>query len=283
MEAQPKRSNTTPTGTEATGWKRGRPSCTAFALAAVLWGGDVAAQSLSGGRRVMQEQFAKGEEYDYTPLRDAAHVKRFVELGLLVPMPGNADYRLHQVSFPYARAEVKLLVERLSRQYRNACGEQLVVTSLTRPLNRQPPNSSRFSVHPRGMAIDLRRSHSAACRNWLEDVLLHLEGRGVLDVTLERRPPHYHVAVYTHEYAAYVERLEDTRKLTQNTRVASALLSANDSQPEVIRYRVRSGDSLWRIARAYGTTINQLMSANDLHDSLIYAGQLLQVTQSNSR
>ncbi len=231
----------------------------------------------------MQEQFAKGQEYDYTPMKDAAHIKRFVELGLLVPVPGNADYRLHQVSFPYARPEVKLLVERLSRQYRNNCGEQLVVTSLTRPLNRQPPNSSRFSVHPRGMAIDLRRSRSPACRHWLQDVLLHLEGIGTLDVTLERRPPHYHVAVYTREYAAYVERLTDTQRTAQNTRVASALPPTNALQPGVIRYRVRAGDSLWTIARAYSTTINQLMSANNLSNSRIYPGQLLQVTRSTSR
>ena len=255
----------------------------AFVLAAMSWPADMAAQSLSGGRRVMQEQYAKGEEYDYTPLRDAAHVKRFVELGLLVPVPGNADYRLHEVSFPYARPEAKLLVERLARQYRNACGEQLVVTSLTRPLNRQPPNSSRYSVHPRGMAVDLRRSNSRACRSWLEDVLLYLEASGTLDVTRERRPPHYHIAVYTREYVAYVERLTETQSRTGNTRVANARPTAYSSRPDLIRYTVRSGDSLWEIARTYGTTVDRLKSANNLRGSRIYAGQLLQVTPSASR
>ena len=257
-------------------WKTG-PAWVAFALAAVCWPGDVAAQSLSGGRRVMLEQFAKGEEYDYTPLKDSAHVNLFVELGLLVPVPGNADYRLHDVSYPYARPEVKLLVERLSHQYRDACAEQLVVTSLTRPLDDQPPNSSRFSVHPRGMALDLRRSTSPACRIWLEDVLLHLEGSGTLDVTRERGPPHYHVAVYTREYAAYVDLLVETRRRAENTRVANA------PQPEVIRYRVRSGDSLWEIARTYGTTVDRLKSTNNLRGSRIYAGQLIQITRSSSR
>ena len=38
------------------------------------------------------------------------------------------------VSFPFARPEVELFVQRLSGQYRRACGEQLVVTSLTRPI-----------------------------------------------------------------------------------------------------------------------------------------------------
>ncbi len=248
---------------------------------AVCWPGDLAAQSLSGGRRVMQEQFAKAEEYDYTPLKDAAHVYRFVELGLLVPLTGNANYAIDdEVSFPYARPQVKLFVERLSRQYRSACGEQLVVTSLTRPLNRQPPNSSRYSVHPRGMAIDLRRSNSRACRGWLEDVLLHLEGSGTLDVTRERRPPHYHIALFTHEYAAYVDRLRSSGERAPDTRVTEALLPANPPQPEVIRYRVRSGDSLWEIARTYGTTVDRLKSVNNLRGSRIYAGQLLQVNRA---
>lgn len=253
----------------------------ALVAVAVCWSGDLTAQSLSGGRRVMQEQFAKGEEYDYTPLKNPAHVQRFVELGLLVPLAGNANYHIDdEVSFSYARPEVKLLVERLSRQYRSACGEVLVVTSLTRPLNRQPSNSSPYSVHPRGMAVDLRRSNSRACRGWLEDVLLHLERSGTLDVTRERRPPHYHIAVYTHAYAAYVDQLQDSGERVADTRVAEALLPANPPQPAVLRYRVRSGDSLWEIARAHGTTVDRLKSTNNLRSSRIYAGQLLQVTRA---
>lgn len=283
MGCEAMRSSAGPTDAVVSGYRRNARRWAALVVAAVCWSGDLAAQSLSGGRRVMQEQFAKGEEYDYTPLRNAAHVHRFVELGLLVPLRGNANYRLHQVSFPYARPEVKLLVERLSRQYRNACGEQLVVTSLTRPLNRQPFNSSRLSVHPRGMAVDLRRSNSRACRSWLEDVLLHLEARGTLDVTRERRPPHYHIAVYTREYAAYVAQLGDEPRLADDTRTAQVLIPVNVPQPEVIKYQVRSGDSLWGIARAYGTTVDRLKSANNLRGSRIYEGQLLQVTRSNSR
>ena len=284
MGVRPTRSNGTLKAGDGRGWATTGPGTGIALFLAVLCSPvETAAQSLSGGRRVMQEQYAKGEEYDYTPLRDAAHVKRFVELGLLVPVPGNADYRLHEVSHPYARPEAKLLVERLARQYRNACGEQLVVTSLTRPIREQPPNSSPYSVHPRGMAIDLRRSNSRACRSWLEDVLLHLEASGTLEVTRERRPPHYHIAVYTREYAAYVDRLTDTRGRTENTRVANALAPANSSRRDVIRYRVRSGDSLWEIARAYGTTVDRLKSTNNLRGSRIYAGQLLHVAPSASR
>lgn len=281
LGAEPLRSNTKPVRVGVKPFRMSACGGAVLLAVGVGWAGDLASQSLAGGRRVMQEQYAKAEEYDYTPLRDAAHVNRFVELGLLVPLAGNANYAIDdEVSYPYARPEVKLFVERLSRQYRNACGEQLVVTSLTRSLDRQPPNSSRYSVHPRGMAVDLRRSNSRACRAWLEDVLLHLEGRGALDATRERRPPHYHIAVYTHDYAAYVNRLRQAGERVADTRSAEALLPANPPQPEVIRYRVRSGDSLWEIARTYGTTVDRLKSANNLRGSRIYAGQLLQVSRA---
>jgi LysM repeat protein len=39
---------------------------------------------------------------------------------------------------------------------------------------------------------------------WLEKTLLSLEKQGVLDVTRERRPPHYHVALFPQPYTRYV-------------------------------------------------------------------------------
>ena len=47
----------------------------------------------------------------------------------------------------------------------------------------------------------------AKARAWLESALLQLENRGVLDVTRERNPPHYHVAVYPAAYRAWVEKM----------------------------------------------------------------------------
>jgi LysM repeat protein len=119
-------------------------------------------------------------------------------------MRGNADYELAAVSHPYARPAVKLFVERLSAQYRSACGEKLVVTSLTRPVQQQPRNASDLSVHPAGMAVDMRISRKRSCVRWLEKTLLSLEKQGVLDVTRERRPPHYHVALFPQPYTRYV-------------------------------------------------------------------------------
>lgn len=181
-----------------------------FALAALALPARAhAAATLRGSPQSMERQHAAARENDFTFLRTANQVQDFVARGYLVPVEGNDDYAVASgVSFPFARPELKTFVERLGGQYRDACGERLVVTSLTRPLAKQPRNAHQLSVHPAGMAVDLRISASASCRSWLEEALLSLEDREVLDVTRERSPPHYHVAVFPGRYSRYVEELE---------------------------------------------------------------------------
>lgn len=177
------------------------------ALAAVLVlsvTGAAEAQTLRGSTSTMQRQNRVAQQHDYTFLRTSSQVRRFVSSGYLERMNGNADYTLAGVSHPYARPAVRLFIERLAGQYRAACGEKLVVTSLTRPVLEQPRNASDLSVHPAGMAVDLRVSKKRSCVRWLEDTLLSLEKQGVLDATRERRPPHYHVALYPEPYTRYV-------------------------------------------------------------------------------
>ena len=120
------------------------------------------------------------------------------------------------------------------------------------------------------MAIDLRRP-AGRCRGWLESVLLSLEARGVLEATRERRPPHYHVAVYPKPYAAYVRQLTArAARGTGETRAADA----------VAVHVVRRGDSLDRIARLHGATTDALRRANGLTSSLIHPGQSLRVPRA---
>ncbi|WP_419162951.1 DUF5715 family protein [Candidatus Palauibacter sp.] len=215
--------------------------------------GDISGQSLRGSTSSLDRQNRAARQHDFTYIATPAQVERFVNAGYLVRVPQSPDYLLHNLSFPYARPEVKLFISRLGPQYTRACGEQLVVTSLTRPRNQQPRNASPRSVHPTGMALDLRRP-AGKCRAWLERVLLQLEGSGVLEVSMERRPPHYHVALFPRQYAAYVDRI--------------SLASAG-------RYEVRPGDSLWEIARRHETTVTRLRSANNLNGNRIYPGQVL--------
>ena len=163
--------------------------------------------TLRGSPGSMVRQHRVAEENDYSFLRTGSQVRDFVDKGVLVKVEGDQNFSVSPgVSFPYARPEVGTFLERLGAQYREGCGEKLVVTSLTRPLANQPGNAHQLSVHPAGMAVDFRISRSAKCRAWLEGALLGLERKGVLDVTRERNPPHYHVAVFTDEYAAYLAK-----------------------------------------------------------------------------
>ncbi|MDH3732008.1 MAG: DUF5715 family protein [Gemmatimonadota bacterium] len=239
-------------------WSRAR-TCPLALLAVAATAFPVEAQSLRGSTPSLDRQNSMARSHDYTFLDTTEQARRFVAAGYLVAVRSTADYEVKSGVVPYARPAVALFMKRLGSQYRNACGEKLVVTSLTRPWSRQPRNASPRSVHPTGMALDLRRSSRSSCRSWLEGVLMQLEGKGVLEATYERRPPHYHVALFPDQYETYVQRLA---------------AASTDAEQE---YYVRSGDSLWEIARDHGTTVRELRAANNLDGSRIYAGQVITV------
>ena len=218
-------------------------------------------QSLRGSSKSLDLQNRVAQEHDFTYIDTPERVAYFASQGWLVRVRANGDSQLHGVSFPFARPEVALFIKRLSRQYRMACGEQLIITSLTRPTTRQPRNASDRSVHPTGMALDLRYSRNRSCRIWLERELTDLEQARVREATRARAPPHYHVAIFPNQYGAYVEMLQ--------RRTASPT--------EDISYKVKSGDSLWTIARRHQTTVDEIKQANGLQGSRIYAGQILEV------
>ncbi|MEN8375117.1 MAG: DUF5715 family protein [Gemmatimonadota bacterium] len=232
------------------------------------------AQSLRGSPASLDRQNRIAQQHDYTYLRNRSHVRKFVGLGLLVRVRPTRHLDLGAVSFPYTRPEVKLFIDRLSAQYHSACGETLVVTSLTRPNASQPRNASPRSVHPTGMALDIRRSRSRACRRWLENTLLSLEQARVLEATRERRPPHYHVAIYPRQYEGYVASLR--RRQEQQPRLASAVSGSGSGQ-----YTVGRGDTLWDIAKQVGASVESIKAANGLRTSRIYPGQTLKVPASS--
>jgi hypothetical protein len=167
-------------------------------LIAPVTAAPAAAQSLYGSHESLVRQNLVAQQHDYAYLRTTQDVVQAVGSGVLVAIHGNGDFQLAggEVSFPYARPEVKTFLEQLSSAYHAACGEPLVVTSMVRPISRQPWNASPISVHPTGMAVDLRRSDRRGCRQWLESTLLALESEGMIEAIRERWPPHYHVAVF---------------------------------------------------------------------------------------
>jgi hypothetical protein len=198
-------------------------------LAAAAPATELSAASLRGSPAAMVEQNSMARQHGLTFHRTPQQIRASVERGDLVELTGNLHYAVADfVSFPYLQPAAHLFVERLAAQYYSACGQQLVVTSAVRPASRQPSNAHRLSVHPAGMAVDLRVSDRASCRSWLESALLGMESRGLINGIREFRPPHYHVAVYPGPYLTFAQDriAEEERAAAAAAREATAVQTA---------------------------------------------------------
>lgn len=246
-------------------------------LAALAMGAAPAgAQSLQGSRASIDRMYQQARNHDLTFYRTGTGVRGAGREGDLVRLSGNDDYRLSGVSYPYALPSARIFVQRLGAQYRARCGERLVITSAVRPSTLRLVNSTDRTVHPTGMAIDIRKPRGRACLSWLRQTLLSLEAQGVIEATEEHRPPHFHVAVYPTQYRRYVNNAgggdDDDGS---STRVASRGGGSSSSRSSRSTYRVRQGDSLWEIARRNDTTVDRLRAANDMRSNRIVPGQIL--------
>jgi len=192
------------------------------------------ADGLAGSPSSMVHQHEVAVKEDYSFLRTPKDVRSLATKGALVPVSESADLTLSKVSYPFARPEVRDFVQRFAASYHEATGSPLVVTSLTRPTSAQPANAHKLSVHPAGMAVDLRVPASSSARAYLESALLSMERAGVLDVTRERTPAHYHVAVFADAYAAYAAHEDSVAAARAKTVAAEAAAApaAPTSAPE---------------------------------------------------
>jgi hypothetical protein len=176
--------------------------------------------SLKGSPTSMDEQNRVASAHDLSRIPDNESLHRMIKSGYLVKVPRETQNyyldddlparRRHDPDDPligrhYARPYTKLFLDRLSRQYRAACGERLKVTSLTRTKEDQAQltNGSKRSVHPTGAAIDLG---IGKCAEWLGSVLSGLDKKGYIEATREKRPPHFHIMVYP-TYHQYVQKI----------------------------------------------------------------------------
>lgn len=242
-----------------------------FCAALMAFPAGLHAQTLRGSAASVDRIYRQAISHDLLFHETAAAIRRSAEDGQLVRLTGNADYRLNGVSFPYAVPAAHTFVVRLASQYRAACGEQLVVTSATRPTSMRLANSTPKSVHPAGMAIDLRKPTNSRCLTWLRETLLDLDARGVIEAVEERNPPHFHVAIFPEPYRKYVAGRPGPQ--VASTPVLARASTAVSS--DATRYRVRQGDSLWTIARRNDVSVSALQAANNLRGSRILAGQVL--------
>jgi hypothetical protein len=171
------------------------PAACALLLALGAAAAPASAQTLRGSPASVQRAFdsatARGLMFQGT--RRA--IDRAARAGSYVRLASGSDYRLHGVASPYVLPATRTVLAGLAASYRRACGERLVVTSAMRPATLRLRNGNALSVHPTGMAVDLR-SPRGRCRAWLRTSLLALEREGAVDATEERFPAHFHLVVF---------------------------------------------------------------------------------------
>ena len=201
------------------------------------------------------------------------NVDRAIAEGRLVALTGDSTYELTRgVGYSYSTREAKAFVLAFAPQYLAACGVPLTVTSAARPMSRQPHNANPHSVHPTGIAVDIRRPPGGPCQTWLRGALTELEHRGIVEATEERHPVHLHVAVIVRPGAkVLLPNLVQTvvaRQVTTPAVVAANATTSNvdvavTGKPPVQRtYTVRQGDTLWDIANRTGVSMTALTKAN---------------------
>lgn len=83
----------------------------------------------------------------------------------------------------------------------------------------------------------------------------------------------------------YVDRDKFTKEifLSETSYLPDVEVDIDQDDNQTIYYTVKRGDTLWQIARNYGTTINRLVSDNNIKNpNLIYVGQVLKIITSSS-
>jgi hypothetical protein len=256
---------------------------------------------LRGSRESVQKMWDFAQDHGLTFYRTPREIDEAVAQGKLVQLTGDSTYELSRgVGFSYATREARQFVLAFAPQYLAACGTPLMVTSAARPTSRQPRNSNPYSVHPTGIAVDLRRPPAGACQRWLRNALAELEDQGYVEATEERHPVHLHVAVLTvpgtvaalpplsgagwTTTAAQSAHPAAPQTLPVSNPPQRASGAANGDVADSIRsgtYRVREGDTLWEVARRSGVSVTDLARANHRSQrATLRAGTLLRVPRS---
>ena len=74
-----------------------------------------------------------------------------------------------------------------------------------------------------------------------------------------------------------IEELLKDPQTTDQQRITKQRRKPNNSTISGHDYTVRPKDTVWRIARQYGTTPTIILRANNLRTSVIYPGQTLKI------
>ena len=248
--------------------------------------------ALRGSKASVEKMYSFARQHGYPFYLTPATLDDAIAKGKLVPLPGDENYELARgVGFSYTTAESREFIMQFAPQYLAVCGTPLTVTSAARPMSRQPRNANPHSVHPTGIAVDIRRPYPGPCLTWVRSALAELEARGFVEATEEHHPVHIHLAVLKAPGSRF--RLPDltngvrvarqapptvlvastpmspaspagsTVSAVSNGSVSLAPASTSDSGAAQRLYQVRQGDTLWDVAQAAGVSVKALAAANN--------------------
>ena len=229
--------------------------------------------ALRGSKESVEKMYDFAQRYRYPFYLTPTNIDSAIAHGRLVELTGDSTYELTRgVQENYATREAKQFVTMFAPQYLYACGTPLMVTSAARALSRQPRNANPHSVHPAGIAVDLRRPPAGPCLNWVRGALTQLEARGIIEATEERHPVHLHIAVLEAPGARFVlpnlvqGMVAAARVPVVPAPPASVVSVANGEVGLPVRrvrsYVVRQGDTLYDIANRTGVSVKALTAEN---------------------
>jgi len=231
-------------------------------------------ESLRGSKESVEKMYDFAQSHRYPFYLTPYTLDQAIAKGKLVPLVGNANYELTRgVGFSYSTVEARDFITQFAPQYLAACGTPLTVTSAARPMSRQPRNANPHSVHPTGIAVDIRRPYAGPCLTWVRSALAELESRGFVEATEEHHPVHLHIAVLRAPGTRVAlpdltngivvpRQTPATLILASTANGTVSLPDAADSAGKGRVYRVRQGDTLWDVAQKTGVTVQALAEAN---------------------
>lgn len=151
--------------------------------------------SLIGGEITTSErQFLYAESNRLPFVSSESEYRQLSRNGFFVRL-GHSDITV-PARRPYVLPSTAEFVYATATAYRAAGCGRLAVTGAGRLTTERPVNGSLHSVHPTGMAVDIRvRGVSSVCEEWLNAHFTTAEANGVIDATREHLPPHFHVVV----------------------------------------------------------------------------------------
>jgi hypothetical protein len=235
--------------------------------------GNTRPESLRGSKASVEKMYDFAQRYRYPFYLTPTNIDTAIAHGRLVELTGDSTYELTRgVQENYTTREAKQFITMFAPQYLYACGSPLTVTSAARALSRQPRNANPHSVHPAGIAVDIRRPSPGPCLNWVRSALAQLEAQGIVEATEELHPIHLHVAVLQAP-GAKVVLPNLVRGMVAAARVpptpvvfATVVSFANGAVTLPARgartYVVRQGDTLYDIANKTGVSVQALAAEN---------------------